>query len=144
MDAWRDSTLAEIGELKPRLVHRHGWNPQVIEHDDSIDLFVHLRGTRTPEMAYVLRLRYLADWQIAGRREAFVDPDHPDIAGSEFWPPEGDGLNPNYMHQNLITPVICLRGTWGFHSVLHTDRPMDGTPLLILLVELQSILNHGR
>jgi hypothetical protein len=144
METWRERALAEIGELKPRFVDRYGWQPQMTEHDDSIDLYVRLRGARTPETAYVLRLHYQADWQVAGRREAFVDPDHNDVVSSEFWPPEGDGLNPNYQHQNVLTPVICLRGTWGFHSVLHTDQPMNGSPLLQLLLELQSILNHER
>ncbi len=91
----------------------------------------------------MLRLRYLADWQVAGRREAFVDPDDRAHADPRFWPPEGNGLNPNYQHNGVSTPVICLRGVWGYHSVLHTDQSMDGATLLRFLVELQRVMDRG-
>jgi hypothetical protein len=37
--------------------------------------------------------------------------------------------------------VICLRGVWGYHSVLHTDKSMEGATLLLFLVELQEVLD---
>ena len=142
---WREAARAEATALKPYYVKKYGWNPVVVENNHkALDLFVDLRGRRFPGKAYVLRLRYQPDWQQAGRRESFVDPESRDRAASEFWPPEGSPLNPNYMHNGVLTPVICLRGVFGFHSVLHTERPMDSddASLLRFLVELQKSM-HG-
>jgi hypothetical protein len=142
--AWREAARAEATSLKPYHVKKNGWNPVVAENNDEvIDLFVDLRGRRFPGMAYVLRLRYQPDWQQAGRRESFVDPENRDHAASEFWPPAGSPLNPIYMHNGVLTPAICLRGVFGFHSVLHPERPMDSddTTLLRFLVELQKVMD---
>jgi hypothetical protein len=141
---WREAARAEATSLKPYYVKKYGWNPEVLEGDVGVlDLFVDLRGRRFPGKAYVLRLRYQPDWQHAGRRESFVDPDDRDQAGPAFWPPEGSPLNPNYMHNGVLTPAICLRGVFGFHSVLHTERPMeaDDASLLRFLVELQKVMD---
>lgn len=141
---WREAALAEATSLKAYHVDKYGWKPEVVETAaEVIDLFVHLRGRRFPDQQYVLRLRYQPDWQAAGRREAFVDPENRDVAGREFWPPEGNGLNPNYPWNGVVTPVMCLRGVWGFHSVLHTDRPMEKEDpgLLHFLVELQKVMD---
>jgi hypothetical protein len=141
---WREAALAEATSLKPYYVDKYGWNPEVVDAGaEVIDLFVHLRGRRFPGQDYLLRLRYQPDWQKAGRRESFVDPENRDVAGREFWPPEGNGLNPNYPWNGVVTPVMCLRGVWGFHSVLHTERPMEKEDpgLLHFLVELQKVMD---
>jgi hypothetical protein len=142
---WREAALAEATSLKPYFVAKHGWMPEIVDGGGAevVDLFVHLHGRRFPDQEFALRLRYQPDWQQAGRREAFVDPLNRDRSGPEFWPPEGNGLNPNYAWNGVITPVICLRGVWGFHSVLHAERPMDkeDTALVQLLVELQKVLD---
>ncbi len=140
---WREAARAEATSLKPFYLKKYGWNPHLVDDaDDVLDLFVHLNGRRFPDKSYILRLRYQSDWQEAGRRESFVDPKMVE-AGPEFWPPEGAPLNPNYMHNGVLTPVICLRGVFGFHSVLHTDRPMeiDDTSLLRFMVELQKVMD---
>lgn len=140
---WRAAAISEIEALKPKYVERHGWEPRIVESQEAVDLFVRLQGARLPEQAFLLRVRYLPDWRVAGRREAFVDPDDPEITGAAFWPQNGSGINPNYVHNGVPTPAICLRGFWGYHSVLHTDKPMEGGDLLRSLVELQTILDHG-
>ncbi len=142
MEEWREQALAEINGLKPYWVQKHGWQPEVVQGEEMLDLFVALHARRFDGKLFVLRLRYLPDWQVSGRREAFVDADDHSHAGTEFWPPEGGGINPNYQHQGAHVPVICLRGVWGFHSVLHTDRAMDGASLLRLLMELQGVLDR--
>lgn len=142
---WREAALAEAASLKPYYVAKYGWNPVVVESGaEVIDLFVHLRGGRFPQGEYVLRLRYQSDWQKAGRREAFVDPQDQNVAGREFWPPEGNGLNPNHEVNGVATPAMCLRGVWGFHSVLHPERPMEKEDpgLLSFLVELQWVMDR--
>jgi hypothetical protein len=138
---WRDEALAEIAALKPYYVEKHAWQPGLVDSEGEVDLFVRLRGRRFPGKEYLLRLRYLPDWRQAGRREAFVDPDDREKAGPRFWPPEGNGLNPNHQHNGVLTPAICLRGVWGFHSVLHADQSMDGASLLRFLVELQKVMD---
>jgi hypothetical protein len=138
---WRDEALAEMSALKPYYVTKHGWQPDVAESEGAVDLFVRLRGRRFPGKGFLLRLRYLPDWQQAGRREAFVDPDDREHADPEFWPAAEAPLNPNHQHNGKLTPVICLRGVWGYHSVLHTDQSMEGATLLLFLVELQKVLD---
>jgi hypothetical protein len=138
---WREEARAEIAGLKRYYVGKHGWQLDIAESEEAVDLFVRLRGRRFPDKEFLLRLRYLPDWQEAGRREAFVDPDHRAHADPEFWPSTEAPLNPNYQHNGKLTPVICLRGVWGYHSVLHSDQPMDGATLLLFLVELQEVLD---
>jgi hypothetical protein len=139
---WRDRARTEIGALKPYYVDNHGWRPEIVESEEAVDLFVRLRGRRFPDEEYLLRLRYLPDWQTAGRREAFVDPNDREAADAKFWPPAGNALNPNYQRNGALTPVICLHGVWGFHSVLHPDQPMDESATLQrFLVELQQVMN---
>ncbi|MDF1597273.1 MAG: hypothetical protein P1T08_14440 [Acidimicrobiia bacterium] len=137
--AWRDDARAEVDDLKPHFVEKHDWAPRLVESDDAeaLDLFVTLQSRKHPDNVFVLRLRYKPDWQTAGRREAFVDPDDPEREGIEYWPTDVSGLKP----QNN-PPCICLRGTWGYHSVLHTDHLMGDTTLLNLLVELQTVLDR--
>jgi hypothetical protein len=141
---WRSDALAEISALKPYYVQKHEWQPEVVETEETVDLFIRLRGQRFPGQEYLLRLRYLPDWQAAGRREAFLDADR-DHADPKFWPPEGGGLNPNYRREanGPIIPCICLRGVWGFHSLLHPEQPMDETATLQrFLVELQKVMDE--
>ncbi len=142
MEEWRERALAEIKGLKPHWVQKHGWEPEVAQREGMIDLFVTLRARRLDGKLFVVRLRYLPDWQVSGRREAFVDPDDHGHAGAEFWPPEGGGINPKHDHNGVRVSVICLRGVWGYHSVLHSDRPMDGASLIRLLLELQRVLDR--
>ncbi len=145
MPDWREAARAEIAALKPYYVAKHGWQPEVVEREDALDLFVHLRGRRFPGKEYLLRLRYLADWQSAGRHEAFVDLGDRERADPTFWPPEGNGLNPNYRREPTgpVIPCICLRGVWGFHSLLHTEQPIDESATLQrFLVELQSVMDR--
>jgi hypothetical protein len=141
---WREAALAEATSLKPYYLDKYGWNPEVIDDGaEVIDLFIHLRGRRFPDQKYLLRLRYQPDWQKAGRRETFVDLDDRVQAGADYWPPKGAPLNPDYMHNGVLTPAVCLRGVWGFHSVLHPERPMDKEDrgLLHFLVELQKVMD---
>jgi hypothetical protein len=141
VDDWRKEARAEIAALKPYYVRKHGWQVEIAENEKAVDLFVRLRGRRYPNKEFLLRLHYLPDWQEAGRREAFVDPDDRAHADPEFWPSAESPLNPNYQHNGKLTPVICLRGVWGYHSVLHPGEPMDGATLLLFLVELQEVLD---
>lgn len=137
--AWRDDARVEIVDLKPHFVEKYGWQPRLVESDDAeaLELFVRLRSRRHPDRVFVLRLRYKEDWQTAGRRESFVDPDDPEREGIEHWPTGVSGVKLQHS-----PPCICLRGTWGYHSVLHTDHLMGDTTLLNLLVELQTVLDQ--
>jgi hypothetical protein len=134
---WRHVARDEIDDLKPYFVERHGWRPQVVESEDAIDLFVTIASRRHPGRVFALRLRYQNDWQTAGRRETFVSPDDTGRDGIEHWPTGISGVNPNNR-----PPCICIRGTWGYHSVLHRDRPMGDSTLLRLLLELQTMLDR--
>jgi hypothetical protein len=143
MVGWREVARAEIDGLKSYFVSKHGWSPRVIEPADEniLDLIVTLRSKRLGGRVLALRLRYQPDWQVAGRREAFVDPDNPSHEGLKYWPPAQNpnvrGINPQHN-----PPCICLRGAWGYHSVLHADQPMEGTTLLGFLLELQAVLDE--
>lgn len=139
---WREDAVAEISGLKPHFVFKHGWSPQLIEPgEDKLDLVVALTSKRLGGRVLSLRLRYLPDWQIAGRREVFVDPNDPAGEGPMYWPPaENPGVRSILTQNN--PRCICLRGTWGYHSVLHTDRPMGENTLLGLLLELQAVLDE--
>lgn len=140
---WREDARAEIDGLKGYWVSKCGWSPRVIEPEgqELLDLIVTLGSKRLPGRVLALRLRYQPDWQIAGRREAFVDPDEPASDGLEHWPPARDpnvrGVNPEH-----DPPCICLRGVWGYHSVLHADRPMGDSTLLDFLLALQWVLDE--
>lgn len=138
---WRNKAIEEVEGLKPHWVSKHGWSPTIEETDGgkALDLFIRLKSRRHPEGAFLLRLRYQSDWETAGRRETFVDPEQPKITGPQHWPTETRGV---LATQN--PPAICLRGTYGFHSVLHADRPMGETSLLDLLLELQRVMDETR
>ena len=137
--SWREDAEAEIAGLKPHFVSRHDWSLSVDEPEgrDELDLIVRLKSKRLDGRLIGLRLRYLPDWQVAGRREAFVDPEDPSREGPEHWPRNVRAVNPDHN-----PPCICLRGVWGYHSVLHADRPMGDSTLLDLLLELQKVLNE--
>lgn len=134
---WRSVARTEIVDLKPYFVEKHGWCPLIVEAEGTIDLFVTLASRRYPERVFALRLRYQDDWQTAGRRETFVNPDDQGRDGIEYWPTEVSGVNPKNK-----PPCICIRGTWCYHSVLHRDRPMGDSTLLRLLLELQTMLDR--
>jgi hypothetical protein len=53
---WREEALAEIGALKPYYVTKHGWQPDVAESEEAVDLYVRLRGRRFPDKEFLLRL----------------------------------------------------------------------------------------
>lgn len=144
METWREAALAEVRGLKPHFAAKYGWNPIIIadeaeEADGPVDLVVMLRGNKLGDKAYSLRLRYQEDWQLAGRREAFVDPDDHTSEGLAHWPPVNAvrGVNP----QN-DPPAICLRGVYGYHSVLHSNERPTGTTLLGFLLELQKVIDE--
>jgi hypothetical protein len=140
---WREDARAEIGELKPYFVTKYGWAPRIVEPggQEILDLHLTLTSKRLAGRVFGLRLRYLPDWQVAGRREEFVNPRETTEEGPAYWPPaEGTsvrGINPRH-----DPPAICLRGTWGYHSVLHADRPMGDSTLLNLLLELQNVFDE--
>jgi hypothetical protein len=136
---WREVARGEIDGLKSYFVSKHGWSPRVIESEDEdvLDLIVTLRSKRLGGCTLALRLRYMPDWQVAGRREAFVDLNDPTLEGPEHWPRNVRAVNPEHN-----PPCICLRGVWGYHSVLHTDRPMGDSTLLGFLLELQGVLDE--
>jgi hypothetical protein len=137
---WREAALAEVRGLKPHFADKHGWNPVVTETDDqTVDLVVTLTGGRLGARVYALRLRYLSDWQVAGRREAFVDLDDHSAEGPAHWPPDQAvrGVNPRH-----APPCICLRGVYGYHSILHANARPTGTTLLGFLLELQAVIDE--
>lgn len=134
---WREAAHREVRSLKPHFVEKYGWDPQVTETDDAIDVVFTLRGKNLGDRVYALRLRYLPDWEDAGRREAFVDPDNPTVEGLEHWPPANTvrGVNPQHAPR-----CICLRGVFGYHSVLHSNERSNGATLLNFLLELQGVI----
>lgn len=139
---WREDARSEIGGLKQHFVNKHGWQPQVSESDDPerLDMVVTLTSRRLAGRRLALRLRYQPDWQKVGRREAFVNPENYEQEGLEYWPGTQPGVRAVNPQHN--PPCICLRGLWGYHSVLHTDKPMGDTTLLNLLLELQKVLDE--
>ena len=139
MEAWREEAVEEITNLKPYWVRKHSWKPEHVAGDEAIDLFVRMRSGRLGGREFLLRLRYLLDWQVAGRRETFVNPEDRSEDGTEFWPPHESVRGVNPQHQ---PPAICLKGCWGYHSVLHAAERPDGTTLLGFLVELQGVLDE--
>jgi hypothetical protein len=139
MPDWRAKALEEIANLKPYWVERYGWRPEHETSDEAIDLFVRMRSRRLGDREFLLRLRYLSDWQSAGRRETFVNPDDRGEDGTTFWPPHSAVRAINPQHQ---PPAICLKGVWGYHSVLHAGERMDGATLLDFLIALQRVFNE--
>jgi hypothetical protein len=139
MEAWREEALTEIKGLKPYWTAKHDWHPQHVASDETIDLYVRLQSRRLEGRVFLLRLRYLSDWQAAGRRETFVNPKECTQEGIEFWPPHDTVRGVLPQHQ---PPAICLKGVWGYHSVLHKSERPDGTTLLGFLLELQGVLDE--
>lgn len=133
---WRDSAITEARSVKKLWAIRYEWDPIVIENDDWIDLFIQFRIKGNPERIHILRLRYEMDFETAGRREAFVNPENHEEAHLQYWP-TGVGVIKNTHNP----PAICLWGTWGFHSVLHKDEDGRKANLNILLIEIQQCLN---
>ena len=133
-DGWRNKALAEIQGIRPHWVQKHGWAPRVEQGDEHLGL--HINFTQRSGRKYLLRLRYEKDFETAGRREAFVNPDAPDREGLEFWP-DGDAFK-----KSENPPKICLEGVYGFHSGLHRDRDGRAAKLNKLLMEIQKCLNR--
>lgn len=135
-EEWRGRARREIDGIRPYWRERYGWDPQVTEQEDAIDLFVRFSQRQpagTAPREYMLRLRYQSDFETAGRREAFVNPEKPLDVGPGFWP-AGGPFRPN-------ESLICLEGTYGFHSNLHRDRDGRLAQLNRLLMEIQKLLN---
>lgn len=139
MEDWREKALDEITGLKPYWVTKHDWQLEHTVSDVAIDLRIRMVSRRLGGRALLLRLRYLSDWQVAGRREAFVNPIEPTQEGVQFWPAP-DSVRA-ILPQNA-PPVICLKGVWGYHSVLHSAERPDGTTLIRFLLELQGVLDE--
>jgi hypothetical protein len=139
-EEWRQKALAEIKTIKPAWAAKYGWDPEVREDDGCIDLVVRLtrRAASTrPPSRFVLRLRYQSDFETAGRREAFVNPENLAEEGPQFWPSGVRGFNPTNS-----PATICLEGTWGFHSFHHRERDGRRANLNRLLLEIQKCLNE--
>lgn len=143
---WREIALAETRTLKPYFLEKHGWRPVIVEASDIVDVIVCLHGRRFAAREYALRLRYLPDWQVAGRREAFVDPSDHTSDGLEHWPPDQTirGINPAYRPQpnGPVLPCVCLHGVYGYHSILHPNERATNTTLLGFLLELQAVIDE--
>jgi hypothetical protein len=139
VEAWREEACKEIEGLKAYWVAKHDWQPEHVASDEGIDLYARFQSRRLDGRVLLLRLRYLADWKVAGRRETFVNSADRAQEGLEFWPPHDTvrGVLP----QNQ-PPAICLKGVWGYHSVLHAGERPDGTTLLSFLLELQGVLDE--
>lgn len=140
MSTWQEKALQEIRSIKPFWAEKYGWAPSWTELDEHLDLFVHYAYPRRLDEGQtrrdlVLRLRYQSDYETAGRREAFVNPENLE-EGLQFWPTGIRGVNPNQ-----TPPNICLEGTWGFHSHHHRDRDGRVARLNRLLLELEKCLN---
>ncbi len=138
---WRQKALQEVQSIKPFWATKYGWNPSVREETEQIHLNVRFTRRGQPDQSpgrreFVLRLTYTADYETAGRKEAFVNPENLDEEGVAFWPEGVKGVNPT---QNPAT--ICLEGTWGFHSHHHRDRDGRVARLNRLLLELEQCLN---
>jgi hypothetical protein len=137
-DEWRERARKEIEGIKPYWNEQYGWDPHLEDGLDAIDLFVRFSEAQpsgaTPR-TYLLRLRYQSDFETAGRREAFVNPDKRTEEAPGFWPSSGGGVFRSNESQ------ICLEGTFGFHSHLHRERDGRVANLNRLLMEIQKILN---
>lgn len=133
---WRKAARSEVAAIKERWADKYGWAPAVEETDGRLDLYVTLRREQAPDREYMLRLRYEADFQTAGRREQFVDPQNRADAGKPYWPQGVRGFKPN-----RNPPAICLEGTFGFHSDLHRDRDGRRANINKLLLEVQQCMN---
>lgn len=141
---WRKKALDEIASIKPVWNERYRWNPMVRLPKEApeveaaqVDLYLSFRGKRTGTRQYLLRLRYASDFETAGRREAFVNPENVEEEGPQFWPSIGSPFNPTHS-----PPAVCLEGAWGFHSVLHRERDGRRANLNKLLMEIQRCLDR--
>ena len=138
---WRDKALAEIAGIKPHRVLRYGWQPRVVETDGYVDLFIRFtRRTPKPDdhgSVFLLRLRYMPDYETAGRQEAFCNPNESAEEGEKFWPKGMRGVT-----SANGRPGLCLVGTWACHSVHHRDRDGRAASLNRLLWEIQRCLNE--
>ena len=141
---WLDEAVQEINGLKGHWVTKHGWDPRWVQETDAIVLYVDMTSKRLDGREFLLRLRYEPDWQEVGRREAFVDLSPPHDASAEFWPPKDKvrGVLPDHNRNGRVISCICLRGVWGYHSVLHPNEGMEGASLLGFLLELQKVMNE--
>jgi len=141
---WKEAATEDVASLKSRFANKYKWQPEVQSDDGRLDLYIRLTGKRLNGKQYLLRLRYLPDWEKVGRREDFVNPEQPEEFGRRFWPPNGAvrGINPDYDRNGVITPSICIKGVFGYHSVLHAAEPPDGTSLTWFLVHLQAAINE--
>ncbi len=128
--------MEDIVSLKASWVMKHRWAPSVARATDATDLYIELRRKREPGRTYVLRLRYQSDWRVAGRREEFVDPSDWTNGGPQHWPQDVHGVNPSHNPR-----AICLKGVWGYHSVLHSGESAEGTSLNRFLKELQQVMD---
>jgi len=137
---WAKAALDEIDELRRHWVVRHGWSPSVHKTDDAIELFVRITSRRLANRIYVIKLAYGPEWREAGRREDFVDPDDYAKAGRDHWPVHGTVRA--VLTNNNPGPAICLKGTFGYHSMLHTTERPAGTSLGRLLLELQGVFDE--
>jgi hypothetical protein len=137
---WRQKALQEVQSIKPFWATKYGWSPSTREEAEQIHLYVRFTRRGQPDQPgrreFLLRLTYAADYETAGRKEAFVNPDNLDEEGVAFWPEGVRGVNPTQ-----TPPNICLEGTWGFHSHHHRDRDGRIANLNCLLVELEQCLN---
>jgi hypothetical protein len=146
-NGWRAAALAEIRSIKAHWVEKYGWAPLVEDQDGRIDLYVRFvrQAPRSGQPVetdaqverWTLRLRYQDDFATAGRREAFVDPDDVGREGVAFWPTGHAAFK-----RDNSPPVICLEGTWGFHSFLHRERNGRQASLNKLLMEIQECLDQ--
>ena len=83
MADWHGEALDEIGALKPYYVAKHGWQPEVAESEEAIDLFVRLRAAASRTRRSCCGCATCPTGSEAGRREAFVNPDDRDRRGPE-------------------------------------------------------------
>lgn len=129
--------MDDIASLKASWVMKHRWAASAAQVTDATDLYIEFRRKREPDRRYVLRLRYQSGWKGAGRREEFVNPSDYSDCGPQYWPQNVDGINPTHN-----PPAICLKGSWGYHSVLHTGESAEGTSLNRFLKELQQVMDR--
>ncbi len=133
--AWKKQAQAEIASVKEHFINLHGWVITSEEALERITLFVRLRHTNHPERIRVLKLEYGPEFPQVRPREGFVDPNDYQKDGLEFW--IDDSQQKQAFKREHNPPVICLEGTWGFHSVLHKERDPMRASLNKLLLEIQ-------
>ncbi len=136
-DDWQARAHAEIASIKAMWAEKYGWSPEVVDAETIVDLLVHFRRRHpgSEPATFLLRLRYESDFETAGRREMFVNPNNPNEEGPEWWPKNVSAFKIE------VPPRICLEGTYGFHSHLHRDRDGRRANLNRLLMEIERCLN---